>query len=205
MKPQLLDMLEMQDAMNRKVASDWRERGFAWYRAIWTECAEMLDHYGWKWWKHQEPDMEQVRLEIVDIWHFALSVELLRGDPAEQTAERLARELAQPAATEDLRGAIERMAERAIRTHEADVPVLAALMGHAGMDFDQLYKTYVGKNVLNGFRQDYGYKQGRYVKTWAGREDNEHLAEILAELDSATPGFARQVYDRLAAVYPADA
>jgi hypothetical protein len=149
--------------------------------------------------------MEQVRLEIVDIWHFALSVELLHGDPAEQTAERLARELAQPAATEDLRGAIERMAERAIRTHEADVPVLAALMGHAGMDFDQLYKTYVGKNVLNGFRQDYGYKQGRYVKTWAGREDNEHLAEILAELDPATPGFARQVYDRLAAAYPADA
>jgi hypothetical protein len=202
MKRQLLDMLAMQDAMNRKVAEDWRERGFPWYRAIWTECAEMLDHYGWKWWKHQEPHMDQVRLEIVDIWHFTLSAELLGGDSLERTAERLAGELARPAPTQDLREAIERMAEEAIRIRGANVPVFAALMEQAGMTFGQLYKTYVGKNVLNGFRQDYGYKQGRYVKTWAGREDNEHLAEILAELDAATPGFVQQVYERLAAAYP---
>jgi hypothetical protein len=26
----------------------------------------MLDHYGWKWWKKQTPDTEQVILELVD-------------------------------------------------------------------------------------------------------------------------------------------
>ena len=63
MKNQLVVMLEMQDAMNARVNPDWRNAGNAWYRAIWTECAEMLDHYGWKWWKHQQPDLEQVQLE----------------------------------------------------------------------------------------------------------------------------------------------
>ena len=78
MKKQLLVMLEMQDAMNSRVNPDWRSAGNAWYRAIWTECAEMLDHYGWKWWKHQPADLEQVRLELVDIMHFAMSDYLLR-------------------------------------------------------------------------------------------------------------------------------
>jgi len=202
MKPQLLDMLEMQDAMNRKVASDWRERGFAWYRAIWTECAEMLDHYGWKWWKHQEPDMAQVRLELVDIWHFALSAQLLAGDTAKQAARHIAAGLAHPAEEVDFRATIELMAESAIRTRGANISIFAAMMNLAGMSFDQLYKTYVGKNVLNFFRQDHGYKQGTYLKTWHGREDNEHLAEILEELDPDAPDFDQQVYQRLAAAYP---
>ena len=64
MQTQLLVMLEMQDAMNSRVNPDWRQADNAWYRAIWTECAEMLDHYGWKWWKHQQPDLEQVQLII---------------------------------------------------------------------------------------------------------------------------------------------
>ena len=67
MKQQLIIMLEMQDAMNTKVNPDWRSANNEWYRAIWVECAEMLDHYGWKWWKHQEPDLNQVKLELIDI------------------------------------------------------------------------------------------------------------------------------------------
>jgi len=71
------------------------------------------------------------------------------------------------------------------------------------MDFDQLYRTYVGKNVLNFFRQDHGYKDGSYVKTWHGREDNEHLAELLIALDSNSADFREAVYQGLKARYPA--
>ena len=46
----LVVMLEMQNAMNTKVHEQWFTQGFEWYRAIWVECAEMLDHHGWKWW-----------------------------------------------------------------------------------------------------------------------------------------------------------
>ncbi len=69
------------------------------------------------------------------------------------------------------------------------------------MDFDQLYRMYVGKNVLNFFRQDHGYKNGSYIKVWQGREDNEHLAELLSQLDSESASFKDQVYQGLQARY----
>ncbi len=72
-------MVRMQEAHNRQVHPEWRSQGYRYYRSVWVECAELLDHFGWKWWKHQQPDMDQVKLEIVDIWHFGLS-DLMRAD-----------------------------------------------------------------------------------------------------------------------------
>ena len=70
------------------------------------------------------------------------------------------------------------------------------------MDFDQLYRSYVGKNVLNFFRQDHGYKEGSYIKVWHGREDNEHLAELLPSLDISSASFRDDVYQGLQTRYP---
>ncbi len=75
------------------------------------------------------------------------------------------------------------------------------LMLASGLDFDSLYTAYVGKNVLNFFRQDHGYKDGTYVKNWAGREDNEHLSELVAAMDHGADDFADQVYAALAGRY----
>ncbi len=202
MKDQLMIMLEMQDAMNARVNPDWRSAGNAWYRAIWTECAEMLDHYGWKWWKHQPPDLEQVRLELVDILHFAMSDYLLQDSDNEAVAVRILSELSNPRDDEDIRRAIETMARTTIERQSMHFADFANVMRLIELDFDQLYRTYVGKNVLNFFRQDHGYKEGSYVKQWQGREDNEHLAELLADLDSASPDFRDQVYAALQARYP---
>jgi dimeric dUTPase (all-alpha-NTP-PPase superfamily) len=202
MKTKILNMLNMQDAMNHKVNETWREADFPWYRAIWTECAEMLDHYGWKWWKHQKPDMQQVKLEIVDIWHFTLSAYLMRGLPLEQTADLITEDLNQPWEAADLRAAIEDLAKDAIETHSANIPIVSRIMQLAGLDFDDLYRTYIGKNVLNFFRQDNGYQEGHYQKIWDGREDNEHLSEILAALNPESPTFSDEIYQKLAAAYP---
>ena len=60
---------------------------------------------------------------------------------------------------------------------------------------------YVGKNVLNLFRQDHGYRDGRYRKSWQGREDNEVLAELLPGLDSDARDFRDVLYRALAARY----
>ncbi|MEW8240865.1 MAG: C-GCAxxG-C-C family (seleno)protein [Candidatus Thiodiazotropha sp.] len=204
MKQQILTMLELQDAMNRKVNEDWRDAGYPWYRAIWTECAEMLDHYGWKWWKHQKPDMQQVHLEIVDIWHFALSDLILHNTSLDEAAELAMKGLAEPSGAVDFRTSIEQLAMASIQTQAADISHFAAVMRAAELGFDELFKTYVGKNVLNFFRQDHGYKDGSYIKVWNGREDNEHLAEILAELDADSTDFSDQVYRRLEQAYPAE-
>jgi len=195
-------MLEMQDAMNSRVNPDWRQAGNAWYRAIWTECAEMLDHYGWKWWKHQQPDLEQVRLELVDILHFAMSDYLLRDDDMHAVAGSIARDLARPGEGDDIRAAIEAMAQSTIAERRMHFSDFANIMRLVEMDFDALYRSYVGKNVLNFFRQDRGYKEGSYIKIWDGREDNEHLVELVNQLDSDSASFRDDLYRGLAERYP---
>ena len=69
------------------------------------------------------------------------------------------------------------------------------------MDFETLYVGYVGKNVLNFFRQDNGYQDGTYVKQWGGVEDNEHLVEIVATLDTGSSSFADDLYKSMGARY----
>lgn len=197
MKNKLLIMLEMQDAMNARVNPEWRQANNAWYRAIWTECAEMLDHYGWKWWKHQQPDLDQVRLELVDIFHFAMSDYLLGGTDNNEVAERILSELSEPASATDIREAIESMAQSTIDRKSMHFSEFSNVMQLIDMDFGQLYRLYVGKNVLNFFRQDHGYQDGSYTKNWQGREDNEHLTELLGKLDSESDSFQDNIYQGL--------
>ncbi|MES2604783.1 MAG: dUTP diphosphatase, partial [Pseudomonadota bacterium] len=83
------------------------------------------------------------------------------------------------------------------------LPLFAALLHDCEMDWNELYCQYVGKNVLNFFRQDNGYKQGTYRKEWGGREDNEHLVEIMQQLDSSSADFQHQLYNNLKARYSA--
>lgn len=65
------------------------------------------------------------------------------------------------------------------------------------LDFESLYTSYVGKNVLNFFRQDHGYQDGSYIKNWSGREDNEHLVEVMDSLDHNNEDFSGAVYKAL--------
>ena len=203
MRQALETMLSMQHRMNTRVHEHWIDQNFEWYRAIWIECGELMDHYGYKWWKKQEPDMSQVRLEVIDIWHFGLSA-LFRSDTqVEELAGRLASELQ----TADggglgVREATEALAMDSLQTQSFSVTHFAALMQACNLSFDELYRHYVGKNVLNFFRQDHGYKEGSYLKLWEGREDNEHLAELMEVLDSQSNDFPSDVYEALKAKYP---
>ena len=46
MNPQQIKiMLELQDGMNTKVNANWQAQGYEWYRAIWVECAELMDAF----------------------------------------------------------------------------------------------------------------------------------------------------------------
>lgn len=201
MKEQFEAMLTMQDAMNRKVHADWIDRNFEWYRALWLECGELIDHYGYKWWKKQTADMDQVQLEVIDIWHFGMSM-LFDGRDVQQIAADLSAELKQHDVPEaSVLEAAESLACHTLAQREFSIILFWSLMRAAGMNFDDLYRAYVGKNVLNFFRQDNGYQQGTYIKDWEGREDNEHLVEIVAELDQGAGDFGDRVYAALQSRY----
>lgn len=194
-------MLGLQDAMNKKVHPDWVEQKFSWFRAIWIECGELVDHYGYKWWKKQTPDMGQVQLEVVDIWHFGLSM-LIDGRETSAIANDITDALEKgPVEQLEVIDATEALAESILATREFDVRKFWALMVACDLSFDELFKQYVGKNVLNFFRQDHGYKDGTYIKVWSGREDNEHLTDILNSATDIGDDFAEIVYQKLNAIY----
>ena len=205
----ILNMLQMQHRMNSRVHEDWINQGFEWYRAAWIECGELMDHVGYKWWKKQTPDMEQVRLEVVDIWHFGLSalfepdtdLEALAGQIAAEFMERREGLASDGSPTQRIHAATEALAQHALQTKAFSVPLFASLMDACDLSAYALYRHYVGKNVLNFFRQDHGYQDGTYIKEWQGREDNEPLSELLDTLAATAAGCPEAVYDAWSARY----
>jgi hypothetical protein len=145
--------------------------------------------------------MEQVKLEIVDIWHFGMSM-LFDGRSVEQIAASLVSDL--NAGNVPKRGvleATEELATSVLATRKFSIVDFMSMLDSADMNLDDLYVAYVGKNVLNFFRQDNGYKEGTYIKNWAGREDNEHLVELAAELEKSAGDFSEQLYQALDSRY----
>ena len=65
------------------------------------------------------------------------------------------------------------------------------------LEFNELYKIYLGKNILNTFRQKNGYKTGTYKKIWMGFEDNHYLFKIIKETDVDSLNFSEIVYEKL--------
>ena len=198
MKQAFVTMLNMQNKMNQRVHADWAAQNFEWYRAAWIECGELIEHYGYKWWKKQVPDLPQVKLEVIDIWHFGMSALFANGDAIEKIADDMVNALeGYKYQGQSVPQATEALAENCLASKSFSVALFWDLMHSVDMNFDALYQQYVGKNVLNFFRQDNGYKDGSYIKVWQGREDNEHLVDILTELDCSTTNFNEQVYQEL--------
>ena len=198
------EMLELQESINRQISPDWRTQRYPWYRAIWIECAELMEHHGWKWWKQQTSDLEQIHLELIDIWHFGLSDCLQTTDASmDLIADSLYRGIFNNsvAPTQDLISTTEDFARDCLQLKRFATAGFAQLLQVAQLDFQVLVKLYIGKNVLNSFRQDNGYKQGSYRKIWLGQEDNEHLIQILNETDTLDIRLAREIYKALAERY----
>lgn len=193
---QMAVMVRMQDELNKQVFADWRHRNLAWHRAIYIEAGEYLDHLGtWKWWKKGSPDLAQARMELIDIWHFGISwyMDHLRLDTQEEVSGVLSRQfsyfmehaeadLSRLEITPEVHHEFVDALVKAAGGGEFNISAFTSLMVCCDLSFEDLYRGYVGKNMLNRFRQSNGYKAGTYVKVWAGKEDNVHLDEILQSL-----------------------
>jgi dimeric dUTPase (all-alpha-NTP-PPase superfamily) len=53
-------------------------------RALQEEGAELSEEIPWKWWSKERLDMEAVRVEIVDMLHFWISLALVSGMDARE-------------------------------------------------------------------------------------------------------------------------
>ena len=215
---QLETMLVLQSTMNARVDENWLESRYPYLRAVVVEASEAIEHHGWKWWKKQHKDVEQLQMELIDIWHFLLSEILLRNDGQLAPAKAYCvDQLTGPGITVaiefdgaqyqpdelDLLAMLE-LLTGVSTARRIELGLFSSIMQACGLSWAELYRQYVGKNVLNMFRQDYGYKEGTYLKEWHGREDNEYLVDILARLDDSAPTFRDEVYQGLKDAYPAD-
>ena len=214
---QAATMLSLQESMNAKVDPDWIKAKYPYLRAVAIEGSEAIEHHGWKWWKKQEKDLPQLQMELIDIWHFVLSEILLRNRGDVEVSLAALTMLLDSAKTQtiidfdgqqysirelDLLAKLELLIALSV-VRRIELGLFQSIMSDCKISWIDLYRQYVGKNVLNMFRQDHGYKDGSYQKIWDGREDNEHLVEIIDSLDPNQAKFKDQVYTALKNSYPA--
>jgi len=194
---QLMTMLRLQNDLNTHIDPNWVESNHDWVRAIHAESIELLDHVGWKWWKQQTLDQAQVDLELVDIWHFILSLMINDCEGNIQRAGLLLSEawgldLASLPVSKNVNADLAEAIGLAFREHSLQgIVVFRAALNRLGMTDERLYTMYLAKNVLNLFRQEHGYKEGTYIKKWDGKEDNEVLADLMAREPDHSPADLR--------------
>lgn len=212
-KQQITTMLSLQNSMNEKVNPAWLKAGYAYLRAAMMESVEAIDHHGWKWWKAQHKDLPQLQMEMIDIWHFALSDYLIKHQGnLEQASEAIFLSLQGEASVMFDGKAYRYTHSDLLQNLQLMTGLCAASRFHTGLfmtiavqcelSSESLYEQYVGKNVLNFFRQDNGYKNGTYIKTWHGKEDNEHLVDVLALVDINADNYSELIYQGLLQRYP---
>ena len=88
----LEEIFNMQEALNKRIGvkmegfSD-EEKGkwiLNYTLAMQQELAELVDSVPWKWWaKYQEFDEQNARVEVVDLFHFLISMAQVLGMTAD--------------------------------------------------------------------------------------------------------------------------
>lgn len=186
-----------------------------WIRCIHMEVAELIDSTPWKHWKNinSEPDMNNIHVELVDIWHFLMSY-ILQETNVPKAVSLVNTHCIYEASQEiDVKGMVkeaEKLSYISLAIETGNMPSFSGIERFidqffrcckiSGLSFNWLQKLYIGKNCLNKFRQDHGYKEGTYVKVWNGDEDNVVMVRILESMESVS---FEDLYSQLKSNYPA--
>ena len=192
------EMMKIQDKLNSSLNPDWINQGWDFNLAANIEMVEAVEHVGWKWWKHQTPNIDQARMEMVDILHFLLSEFICRGWKADDISREVNSTWNLPVEVCPME--FLRTAKRFISANYAATKLYLFVNAYhsLGMSFDDLSRMYYNKVLLNEFRWHNGYKEGTYVKIWNGREDNEVLMEVLINQETVD---AAAVVEQLQEIY----
>eukprot|EP00758_Cryptobia_borreli_P012295 Tbor_TRINITY_DN5732_c0_g2::TRINITY_DN5732_c0_g2_i4::g.19633::m.19633 len=185
-------LAKMQDGLNCFIDSDWRSNRSLkdWALACTIESTELMDSYPWKWWKNVKgnPDFKNVRVELVDILHFALSGTMQMQSEGSRNCDSpipgdIKTTIISP--LQDTQNAIETFMNviSLAKYHKFDIITEMVIASAQDLSFN-LVGYYIAKHTLNYIRQLGGYKDGTYVKVKQGTEDNELLHECIAQVDS---------------------
>lgn len=185
-KSQIRQIVEMQIQLNERTVPNWMEQNLDWDSAVLVEVAEAVDSTDWKWWKHTETDMANLRVEAVDLLHFLISKALNQYRDSEFVVKTIA-DMAAHLKPNDMTP-VEWLKQIALYTLENKVvkalQSLLDLFVVLDMDLTAIHQAYITKNLLNHYRQERGYKdpKGQYLKVINGDEDNVVFARLVADV-----------------------
>jgi len=86
------DIFRLQEGLNARIgvntagmsAEDQQKWILNYIRAMQQELAELTDSVPWKWWaKYQQFDVQNARVEVVDLFHFLISIAQVLGMTAD--------------------------------------------------------------------------------------------------------------------------
>jgi dimeric dUTPase (all-alpha-NTP-PPase superfamily) len=89
---QLRELFRMQQALNERIGVRTRDMSetekthwvLNYCRAMSQEIAELTDSVPWKWWaRYQKFDQQNARVEVVDLFHFLISLAQVLGMTAD--------------------------------------------------------------------------------------------------------------------------
>ena len=92
----LENIFDLQEQLNRRIGVRMDEMNdedqakwiLNYVRAMQQELAELTDSVPWKWWaNYQEFDKQNAKVEIVDLFHFLISMAQVMGMTAEDVHE----------------------------------------------------------------------------------------------------------------------
>ena len=84
----LQEIFDMQDALNKRIGvntdgmsdEDKAKWVLNYTRAMQQEMSELIDSVPWKWWaKYQEFDEQNAKVEVIDLFHFLISLAQVLG------------------------------------------------------------------------------------------------------------------------------
>ncbi len=174
-----------------------------WLRCIHMEVSELIDSTPWKHWKNitSSPDMDNIHIELVDVWHFLMSYILQETNIPKAVSLVNTHCIYEAVEIEDVDIKLivkeaEKLSYISFAIETGNMPAFSGVERFidqffrccklSGLSFSWLQKLYIGKNSLNKFRQDNGYKEGTYIKVWNGKEDNVVMLSILGKLENAS-------------------
>ncbi len=193
---------ELNDSTNGKnweLGSNKFGKEINWLRCIHMEVAELIDSTPWKHWKNinAKPDMNNIHVELVDIWHFLMSYILQETNIPKAVSLVNTHCIYEVSEDVDVKLMIkesEKLSYIALAIETGNMPSFSGVERFidqffrcckiSSLSFTWLQKFYIGKNCLNKFRQDNGYKEGTYIKVWNGEEDNIIMVSILQKMEN---------------------
>lgn len=193
-----LETVEIQKVFNNSVAPGWQlDRGqdkYNYWMAILDETVEVLGSKHWKWWKDKnkmnQVDWDNVKVELVDIFHFVLSIAIqhesqhiifsqivnlemnrLNPDSQKTTTPRI----------QDKDFFKNFWDEFLMAVQYKNLPLVAVRMVEywyrAGGTAEDLFMHYRIKSALNEVRQEFGYGTSTYAKNWLDVQTGEMVED----------------------------